>query len=457
MMQELKKIYKMLCEISKSKEQEAATKEELLKLIEEEIVRIKEEHIAYKQEIETSTLLIESQLEEISRTYEEISTLFEVSKIVSSNLNVLDMLNPILRTLKKAIKFKCGVIYISYEKAFEKIGNCENVTEDYLVELYNENPLNVVYYDESEIYSESFLLVPISGGEEKKWGFIALIGKETGGILTAGDRKIIESTAQQIASSIERYFSMKEEIERQRFNQQLDIARNIQINFFPKKFPHNKKYESYGESIPAVHVGGDYFDVFETEKGELFGILADVSGKGLPAALIMSSLRSAFKSLVQSSSACLKDIFFRLNNTMFEDIGEDRFVTTVAFKLNGEGVLEVINAGHDPLYIVDDSGMEKVCSSGTPLGMFENVMYEVETVKLTQESLIFAYTDGIVEARNISGEEYGFERLERILKRSIYLNAKSVVDVVEKDVFSFSQGAPQHDDITLLAVKYKIV
>jgi sigma-B regulation protein RsbU (phosphoserine phosphatase) len=455
MIKRLQEIYERLCEISGKESKIFDSEEKLLNAIEEEIEKINAEILTYKQELESSTILIESQLEEITRLYEEISTLFEISKIIASNIETKQILRPILYTLKKAIGFKCGIISLNFDgKVVETVGTCPENIDQLLSENAKEVSSETVIKERCEkLNGESIIFKYISTTSDEKSGYLLFVGKESGSIFTAGDKKIVESTAQQISGSIEREIALKEEIERERLNQQIEIARNIQFNFFPKKFPHDDNFDSFGESTPAIHVGGDYFDVF-IKNDFLFGIVADVSGKGLPASLIMSSMRSAFKSLIESTDGDLKRTFNSLNNMVSVDVGEDRFVTCVSFKISRDGVLEVINAGHDPLYIVNSSSISKVQSTNTPLGMFEDMDFEVQTFKLSSGDLIFAYTDGIPEARNLSGEEYDFERLERILKKVYLLSAKEIIYNVENDVFRFSQGAPQHDDMTLLAIKY---
>ncbi|ABR30705.1 stage II sporulation protein E [Thermosipho melanesiensis] len=452
MIKKLEEIYLKLLELSKSPKKEYNSKEDLWSLIEQEIDIIQTEFSSYKQELESSTLLIESQLEEISRLYEEISTLFEISKIVASNIETKQILMPILSTLKKAINFKCGIINIDFEGSYsEAIGECPSNLESLVSQI--DDDVDIIFKEKCEkLNNESIIYKTISTASNKKMGFILVSGKESGPIFTAGDKKIIESAAQQIGSSIEREIALKEEIERERLNQQIEIARNIQFNFFPKTFPNDENFDSYGESIPAIHVGGDYFDVF-MKNDSLYGIVADVSGKGLPASLIMSSLRSAFKSLLESTNGDLLKTVTSLNKMLAYDVGDDKFVTAVFVKLTRDGGLEVINAGHDPLYIVKDK-ISKINSTSTPIGMFEFMEFEIQKTKLEKNTLIFAYTDGIPEARNINGEEYDFERLERLLSKVYILSAKDIVDNVEKDVFKFSQGALQHDDMTLLAIKY---
>ncbi|ONN27038.1 stage II sporulation protein E [Thermosipho affectus] len=453
MIEKLEKLYLKLLEISKNPQKPYSSEEELWALVEEEINIITSEFLSYKQELESSTILIESQLEEISRLYEEISTLFEISKIVASNIETKQILMPVLITLKKAINFSCGIISINFDGKFsETIGECPNNIEEVLKDNLDENADIVFKETCKKLNNRSIIYKSISTASNKRMGYILVVGKESGTIFTAGDKKIIESAAQQIASSIEREIALREEIEREKLNQQIEIARSIQFNFFPKAFPQDENFDSFGESIPAIHVGGDYFDVF-LKNNSLYGIVADVSGKGLPASLIMSSLRSAFKSLIESTNGDLLKTVTSLNNMLSYDVGDDKFVTAVFVKLNRDGALEVINAGHDPLYIVKDK-ITKINSTSIPIGMFEFMEFEMQRTQLSENTLIFAYTDGIPEARNINNEEYDFERLERLLSKIHILPAKDIVDSVEKDVFRFSQGALQHDDMTILAIKY---
>ncbi|RKX49248.1 MAG: hypothetical protein DRP25_06380, partial [Thermotoga sp.] len=297
---------------------------------------------------------------------------------------------------------------------------------------------------------ENLLIVPVIGSE--KWGYIGFVEKSVKGIFTAADKKIAETVARQIAAAVDRINFVNKEIERQRFLQQLEIARKIQESLFPRVMPEIKGIEISAVSYPAIHVGGDYYDVLEMG-GKIYAVVADVSGKGIPAALLMSTVRSTLRTLLESVES-LSELVSKLNKRITEDFEEDRFVTMAFFSLDRNGELRVVNAGHDPVYIVKDDRMETVGSSGVPLGILPDWDYDEKILELDPGTFVVAYTDGVIEARNVEGEEYGFERLEQILKE-FEGSAEELTARIKDSVFSFSSGATQHDDTTIMVIKYE--
>jgi len=151
----------------------------------------------------------------------------------------------------------------------------------------------------------------------------------------------------------------------------------------------------------------------------------------------------------------LKMLAEQFDRMIHQDFETGRFITSIIFKITPDGELEYVNAGHDPLYILRDNKIIKLESTGTPFGILGEGWYDVERFKLQKNDLIVAYTDGVVEARNIAGEEFGFERLQELIIRNRYLKASDIVDKIMNAVFEFSQGTVQHDDTTVLVVKYE--
>ncbi len=216
--------------------------------------------------------------------------------------------------------------------------------------------------------------------------------------------------------------------------------------------PNVEGIEISAVSYPAIHVGGDYYDVLEVE-GKIYAVVADVSGKGIPAALLMSTVRSTLRTLLENVEN-LSELVSKLNKRITEDFEEDRFVTMAFFSLDKSGELRVVNAGHDPVYIVKNDRMETVGSSGVPLGILPDWNYDEKVLELEPGTFVVAYTDGVVEARNIKGEEYGFERLEQVLKE-FKGSAEELTTKIKDSVFNFSSGAVQHDDTTIMVIKYE--
>ncbi len=393
--------------------------------------------------------LIDAQLEELSTAYEGLSALFEINKIISSVNEPWLILGSVLRVLKNAVNYVAAVISIKLndEDYSEHQGDTRAIEK--LVEIAKTTSETVFVDSNGEL--GGYIIVPLAS-EIGSYGFIALSSGNQK-MLTAGDKKITEAIAQLLLSAIDRYIMLQREIEKKRLEEQLAIARGIQQGLLPSKFPSSLHFEVYGKSVPAVQVGGDYYDVLEMDDGSIMCCLADVSGKGLPAALIMSSFRTMFR-LSVAITHDLASLARQFDKMISSDFEVGRFITAVIFKISPDGLMEVVNAGHDPIYVVKGGYLTKIESTGTPFGILGDGFYEVEKVQLSSGDLVVTYTDGVVEARNVKEAEFGFQRFEEFILRNRYLKIQDFVEKLIDSVMEFSQGMPQHDDTTALVVRY---
>jgi len=398
--------------------------------------------------------LIDAQLEELTATYEGLSALFEINKIISSVEEPWMILNSVLKLLKNAVNFSIAAVLlrINDKQYLEYYGDksAENIINE-LIQRYQQEESTIFVDVDNDLGGH--IAIPLKS-EIGDYGIMVLSAYGSHKIFTAGDKKIAEAVAQQILTAVNRYVMLQREIEKKRLEEQIQIARSIQMGLLPKEFPTNERFDIGAQSAPAIQVGGDYYDVFARDDGTIICCIADVSGKGLPAALIMSSFRSMFR-LSTKISDDLKMLAEQFDRMIHQDFETGRFITSIIFKITPDGELEYVNAGHDPLYILRDNKIIKLESTGTPFGILGEGWYDVEKFKLQKNDLIVAYTDGVVEARNITGEEFGFERLQELIIRNRYLKASDIVDKIMNAVFEFSQGTVQHDDTTVLVVKYE--
>ncbi|MGB9614428.1 MAG: PP2C family protein-serine/threonine phosphatase [Fervidobacterium sp.] len=399
--------------------------------------------------------LIEAQLEELTASYEGLSALFEINKIISSVDEPWIILQNILKLLRNAIDYTFGIVKLKVDdKVYVETYNPGGTRVEEVVHFFDSEVENLadtlfVDYDKEK---GGYILIPLIS-ELGNYGYLGISNMNSKRSFTAGDKKITEAVAHQLLTAVSRHIMMKREIEKKRLEEQLQIARNIQQGLLPSKFPVSEKFDISAKSISAVQVGGDYYDVIENSDGSIICCIADVSGKGLPAALIMSSFRSMFR-LSGKVSNDLVVLASQFDSMIHSDFEIGRFITSIIFKIFPNGRTEIVNAGHDPLYVVRGNKILKIGSTGTPFGILGDGVYELEVLKAEKGDVFVAFTDGVVEARNIQNEEFGFERLDEIVLRYRYLKASDIVDKIMSAVFEFSSGAMQHDDTTVLVLKY---
>lgn len=274
---------------------------------------------------------------------------------------------------------------------------------------------------------------------------------------------IIAFACVQISQSGRKMIEKQTEISKKgaRIETELNLASSIQKNMLPSifpPFPEHKEIDIYASMTPAKEVGGDFYDMFLIDDKHLAITIADVSGKGIPAALFMMIAKTLIKNISDIKYEA-NDIFYKVNNMLCNGNKVDLFVTSWFGILNLEtGKLEFVNAGHNPpLYFSNKKGRYEYLNSkpNIVLGSFENVKYEKHEMNIEPGDRIFLYTDGVVEATNYNNAMYGEERLQLFLNNNISLSAKDTIENLKNDLNSFVGKIEQFDDITMLELNYK--
>jgi serine phosphatase RsbU (regulator of sigma subunit)/pSer/pThr/pTyr-binding forkhead associated (FHA) protein len=235
----------------------------------------------------------------------------------------------------------------------------------------------------------------------------------------------------------------------------LDQAAEIQRRLLPSGPPSVPGVDVAGYNAPSRTVGGDYYDFFPYPDGRIGLLVADVAGKGMPAAMMMSSLQSRMEVLAEDPDD-LAEITTRLNRAIKKTAPANRFITFFFCVLDpATGVLDYCNAGHNPPLVIRDNGsVEKLTGGGLPLGLFPHAQYQQERAHLSHGDVLVLYSDGVSEApRPGDEEEFGEDHLGSVLSPIRELSAAEMVDRVNREVADWTQGAPPADDITLLIAR----
>jgi sigma-B regulation protein RsbU (phosphoserine phosphatase) len=242
----------------------------------------------------------------------------------------------------------------------------------------------------------------------------------------------------------------------QAFERELAIARDVQARLFPERVPYAPFLEVAGVCVPARTVSGDYYDFLVTTDG-YDAVVADVSGKGMSAALLMASLHSALRSLYprheRGPAPELGEIVTRLNDHLHQVVEPTRFVTLFMARYAGDGRLAYCNAGHNPAALVQDGRVEWLSSGGLMLGPFPDLVYEPAVVPVRPGDLLCIYTDGVTEAESPTGEQFGEERLARVLLETRGAAPRTVLDAVQEAVRVWRDGGEPGDDVTLVLLR----
>ncbi len=236
---------------------------------------------------------------------------------------------------------------------------------------------------------------------------------------------------------------------------ELDVASKIQQGILPTSFPEGRGYEVYGNMAPARNVGGDFFDVIPLENGRLALAVADVSDKGVPAALFMMSSRTLLKGAAIGLSDP-GDVLSEVNDLLNEDNETFMFVTLLYAVFDPEsGVITYANGGHNnPMLLHPDGTSEELASTGgVALGVMPGLKYEQDSITLEPGDTLVLYTDGVSEAMNSGGEEFGMDRFRQIFAGTHPTSARQVNELILRAVSDFAGGVPQSDDVTCLVLR----
>ena len=237
---------------------------------------------------------------------------------------------------------------------------------------------------------------------------------------------------------------------------ELNVAAEIQNSILPKIFINDKNIKLHAKMTPAKEVGGDFYDFFWINGGKLGMVMADVSGKGVPAALFMTVSRTLFRAHAFNRESS-QETMTAVNNALQKDNSNMMFVTTFYGILDIKtGILQYSNGGHNPPYIIRHDGkVEPIAPIGDPaLGVIESEGYQSKEVTLQPGDLIFLYTDGVPEATNAKEEYYTDQRLVETLLQYKDLDPAELINTISSEVSKFAAGFPQSDDITMLAVRF---
>ncbi len=310
----------------------------------------------------------------------------------------------------------------------------------------------------SESTDVSELAIPMLSGKHRVG--VVRIGPARDGTPYDDERlTILQTLAQQASIAIDNASLYKQLDMQKRIEQEMRLAREVQISMLPRKSPEVAGYDICGGSSAAYEVGGDYFDYVKSNRN-WHVVIGDVSGKGMPAALIMTIVRSLVHTYFEFESSPEK-VLRLVNRSISADLESDMFVTLSAIQLNPENhELRIARAGHEPVMLIhgNNSGsIENLSPKGAAIGLLEvedfERLIEESSCRLQENDTVLLYTDGITEAQNEKQEEYGYERLESLVRKESHLPVSELYGRIIKDVRDFANNTPQNDDITLVILR----
>lgn len=269
------------------------------------------------------------------------------------------------------------------------------------------------------------------------------------------DQLLLDAFARQVNASLENHFLLEQSLEKERVENEISLAGSIQEKLIPRALPEIAGFEHTGLNIPTKFIGGDYYDCIPIKDGRYMYIMADVSGKGVAAGLLVSTLHAALHAFLETPFQ-LVELVQKLNRIIWNAATEDKYITAMFALLDPEtSQLETLNAGHNPTYYLTGQEIVELKLGGIPLGMMEiDFPYESQITRMKPEDKILFYTDGVTEAMNAAEEEFDDVRpLKDLLLEHRALSAQKFIRQLMAELQDFTGDTPQSDDITIMYLR----
>jgi sigma-B regulation protein RsbU (phosphoserine phosphatase) len=409
----------------------------------------------------------------------QLRTLLGVSSAMNSTINLVDLLTLIMESASQVVGGEASSLMLIDELTGElvfsvptglkkdeirevRIASDQGIAgwvfthnEPLLIPDVTKDPRFFHGLDDSTGFqTNSILCVPLQlkGRVE---GVLEVLNKKDGSSFDQSDLYLLKTFANQAGIALESARLRLEAMERERLKQELSVATQIQTALLPAQPPKLVGLDVAGFLKPASEISGDFYDFIELEGGKLAIIIGDISGKGVPAGLLMAASRAALRTRIERR-ASISEAVYEINRLLMRD-AEGRFVTLFLGIIDPEKrTLSYSNSGHTPgLRLRKDSGTtDELTVGGTVLGAFEDFGYTEDTVDMETGDTLVLYTDGALEQKNPAGEEFGSERLYRLVGESKHLDALGMTRAVANSISDFAESGSQRDDLTIVAVKF---
>ena len=414
--------------------------------------------------------LVFDQIQNVNRKLDhkiqELNTLFDIGKELNLTLDrekILKLLsyalmgqvtvNSFMITLREGDNFSTALakgshFVIQEGKLCEKLCQaCHSLNSPYLRQDSTE-------LDDILSTAEVKVVVPMQIQNETQ-GFIFLGEKITKQEYTISDMEFLQTLGNVAIISLENARLFIETLEKQKLEEEMALARNIQSRLLPKVMPEYPNILIHGLNVPSKHVGGDYFDIIKINDHHMGLTIADVSGKGMPASLLMSNLQASLQSLITENYP-LDKLVGRINNVIYHNTDPEKYITFFYGQFNTTNFnLKFVNAGHNPPYLLHKDGeIEELSTGGIILGMMPDMPYEIGTCQLQKGDTLMLFTDGVTETMTPDDIEYEEKRLIEFLKKTGHTKQPQEINTtLIEELNQFCAGAAQNDDITILTLQ----
>jgi phosphoserine phosphatase RsbU/P len=411
------------------------------------------------------------------RKITQLSLLFEATRLLNSTLDLAELLELILKIAKTEIQADRGTVFLVDSKAKQVwsivaqgldhqeirvpfghgvagrvavTGEVINVEDAYELDYFERG-----FDQKTGYHTKSLLCMPIRHASGYIVGVIQLLNQTVNGLFSKEDEEFLEKLSGHMAMALENARLHRDALERERLDRDREMARGIQRSLLPAAPPVIPGYELSVRNEPCKEIAGDYYDFLNLGPQSLLMVVAEVEGKGVSSALVMSNLQATLRALVMHLHS-LEVLTMSLNEMLHNDPKSRKYLSIFLGLVDTRGnTLHYINAGHVPPVLINGiTGEYQVLQQGGPvLGLLPTAEYSRGTATLHAGDVLIANTDGVTKACNTNHEEYGYERLAKCVAARRHESAEQIIEAVMAEVKEYSHGQPQQDDRVLMILK----
>src|SRR5882762_10483559 len=413
---------------------------------------------------------------------DKLRMLLDITSKISRSLDLQEVLNLVMDTLDSLIPYDAaGIFVVNCAEAGSDLESDEPcVFEAEAVRGYDINELTELHlklgegiighvaltgepiispdvrndpmYFNAREQTRSEMVAPIISNEE----VIGVFDLESDGLnaYSPEDLEVLMLLSSQVAIIIEKVMLHEQLVEKKRLEGQLEVARQVQLELLPASDPILPGYDISAYNVPTEEVSGDYYDWVRTYEDQIGIVIADVAGKGVPAALLMAFLRASLRAATHIGYSPHISMS-KVNYLLWESIERNQFVTAFYAILDSKNrTLAYCNAGHNPPFLMEADGKVQFEErGGVPLGMFGDTRYYEYFATIEPGQVLVLYTDGVTEATNRALDEYGRDRLVEAVRQCRHLGAREMIDYIHRDVLNWTEGLGATDDVTFFIIK----
>jgi sigma-B regulation protein RsbU (phosphoserine phosphatase) len=402
-------------------------------------------------------------IETIRKNFElkdlELNALLEITQAINNNLPEESLYKIFNFTLRANLKIKRLALYVKDDNWECKVNF--GTSHDFSTVAFKEGSLNIHeisdldHSNETDPFNEFERVIPVSHKNELL--AVVFLGGFNSEDYVKGQINLnfIKTLSNIIIVAIENKKLARKELEQKAFQKEMEIARKVQQLLFPKNLPYTEKFKIFSSYEPHQAVGGDYFDFIPIDENQFLICIADVSGKGIPAALMMANFQASLRTLIRQTTK-LEKIVRELNYLVLQNSNGESFITFFVAIYNRDlKYFKYVNAGHNPpLFHSPGTDVTQLELGTTVLGVFHPLPF-LKTGRIKDLSSFFflAFTDGLIETFDEEDEPFGVERVINIVKNNLNLDLKALHQKIVEEVNSFNASSVLNDDITLLSCK----